>query len=295
MISISIKNLSTISRDYDTFLIDAWGVLHDGGTAFPKALECLTSLKHDSKKIVILSNAARRTKEFNQELLKSGINTNCYDFSLSSGELVWLNLKQKSPVSPYNKIGNCCYYLGPTRSIGLLNDLDLDIVADIDNADFILNTGAEGNHPNADKHKSLLQNALKKQLPMICANPDLIAIRKGVRGISAGAIAKLYEELGGTVQYTGKPYSQIYDVCYEKLNQIPKNKILMIGDGLQTDIKGANNFGIDSLFIKEGIYHQQVEELSKNDINEDNEDKSLNTLFTEEGAQPTYYIDHLVY
>ncbi len=293
MISTKIKNLSTISKNYDAFLIDAWGVLHDGGPAFPKALECLTSLKHNAKKVVILSNAARRTNEFDQELLKSGIDANCYDFSLSSGELVWQNLKHKNSVSFYKKSGKRCFYLGPKRSSGLLNDLDLDIVTNVDNADFILNTGTEGNHPDAIQHKPLLLNAFKKQLPMICANPDLVAIRKGIRGISAGAIAKLYEELGGMVQYTGKPYSQIYQVCYEKLEKIPKSKILMIGDGLQTDIKGANDFRIDSLFIKEGIYHQQIEEqLNKHGFNEES---SLNALFIEEDVAPTYHSDYLNY
>jgi len=293
MISTKIKNLSTILQNYDAFLIDAWGVLHDGGFVFPKALKCLTSLKHNAKKVVILSNAARRTNEFNQELLKSGIDASCYDFSLSSGELVWQNLKQSNSESFYKKSGKRCFYLGPARSVGLLNGLDLDSVSNIENADFILNTGTEGNHPDALQHKPLLLNTLKKQLPMICANPDLVTIRKGISGISAGAIAKLYEELGGMVQYTGKPYSQIYQMCYEKLGKIPKSKILMIGDGLQTDIKGANDFRIDSLFIKEGIYHQQIEEQS--DKHGYNEESILNTLFIEEEIEPTFYMNHLIY
>lgn len=289
----NIKNLSTISKNYDVFLIDAWGVLHDGGFVFPNALECLTSLMRNSKKVVILSNAARRTNEFNQELLKLGINASCYDFSLSSGELVWQNLKHNNSEKSHKNPGKRCFYLGPKRSGGLLNDLNLEIVLNIDNADFILNTGTEGNQDDALQHKPLLLNALEKQLPMICANPDLVAIRKGVRGISAGAIAKLYEELGGIVEYTGKPYSQIYDVCYERLGQITKSRILMIGDGLQTDIKGANDFGIDSLFIKEGIYQQQIEaQIQKHKANEES---ILNTLFIEEGAQPTYYMDHLTF
>ncbi len=274
-------------------MIDAWGVLHDGGLAFPMALECLTSLKHDSKKIVILSNAARRTDAFNQELLKAGIDKNYYDFSLSSGELVWQNLKQSISPNYFQAPDKRCFYLGPKRSAGLLDDLGLELVSTIENADFILNTGVEGNHPDALQHKPLLQNALENEVPMICANPDIVAIRKGVRGISAGAIAKLYEELGGTVEYTGKPYSQIYQACYDKLGDIPKNKILMIGDGLQTDIKGANNFGIDSLFIKDGIYHKQIAELLIQHGN--SEANSLNKLFIAENAQPTFYMDYLCY
>ena len=291
--STKIKNLREVSKKYDAFLIDAWGVLHDGGIVFPNAIECLRSLKNESKKVVILSNAARRTEEFNHELLKAGINTNCYDFSLSSGELVCQNFNQNNYKHSGKELGKRCYYLGPERSIGILNDLKLERVSSINNANFILNTGAEGNYPDATKYESLLSNALTKKLPMVCANPDLVAIRKGVRGISAGAIAKLYEAIGGDVLYTGKPYTQIYQDCYEKLGQTPKNRILMIGDGLQTDIKGANDFGIDSLFIKNGIYRQQIEIQSNN--HSTNEASALNKLFFEEGAQPSYFIDHLNY
>ena len=293
MESTRIENLSDISNDYDAFLIDAWGVLHDGGTVFPDALVCLKSLIKDSKKVVILSNAARRTVEFNNELLKAGINTDCYHFSLSSGELVRQNFKQKKYKHSGKELGKRCYYLGPERSIGILNDLELERVSSINNADFILNTGADGNQPDAIKYEPLLSIALTKMLPMICANPDLVAIRKGVRGISAGTIAKLYEAIGGDVVYTGKPYTQIYQVCHEKLGLTAKNRILMIGDGLQTDIKGANDFGIDSLFIKNGIYRQQIDTQSNHQST--NETSTLNKLFAEEGAQPSYYLDRLKY
>jgi len=289
-----INNLQTLSNHYDVFLIDAWGVLHDGGKAFTDAVNCLQSLKKDGKTVAILSNAARRTNTFNQELLKSGIDNSCYDFSLSSGELVWQNLKLPKDTgltNSYGISGNRCFYLGPTRSMGLLDDLDLELVIDIDNADFILNTGIEGNQTDASSHRALLLKAAQKQLAMICANPDLVAIRKGVLGISAGAIAKFYETLGGIVHYTGKPYSQIYDVCFDKLGETPKSRILMIGDGLQTDIKGADDSGIDSLFIKEGIYYHQIEQQK----HESSEDNILNMLFTNEGAQPTYYMNHLCY
>ncbi|MCF6189609.1 MAG: TIGR01459 family HAD-type hydrolase [Cocleimonas sp.] len=279
----NINKLSEISDQYDAFLIDAWGVLHDGGKVFPHAYDCLKQLKAQGKIVVILSNAARRTTDFDKELLATGIDQSVFDFSLSSGELLWQNFKS----GRYEGLGSRCYYLGPKRSQGILEGLDLSLVNTLEQADFIINAGAEGNTSDASSYQKLLQNAVDRNLPMVCANPDLIAIRKGVRGISAGAIAKLYQQLGGKVEYIGKPHKQIYQDCLAKLAGIPDHKVLMIGDGLQTDILGANDQWIDALFITSGIYNQQFAEASRND--------KLAELFFSEGALPDYMIEALVY
>ncbi len=278
-----INNLSEISHQYDAFLIDAWGVLHDGGKVFSQAYDCLKQLKNQGKTVVILSNAARRTADFDKELLATGINESVFDFSVSSGELLWQNFKS----GQYENLGNRCYYLGPKRSQGILKGLDLSLVNSLEQSDFIINAGAEGNLLDASSYQELLQNAADKNLPMICANPDLIAIRKGVRGISAGAIAKLYEQLGGEVEHIGKPHKQIYQEALAKLQEIPEQKFLMIGDGLQTDILGANDQWIDALFISSGIYSEQFAEASYND--------KLAELFFSEGALPDYVIETLIY
>jgi len=279
----NIKKLSDISDHYDAFLIDAWGVLHDGGKVFPYAYECLKQLKAHGKTVVILSNAARRTTDFDKELLATGIDESVFDFSLSSGELLWQNFK----AGHHESLGSRCYYLGPKRSQGILEGLNLSLVNSLEQADFIINAGAEGNLPDASSYLDLLKIAADKKLPMICANPDLIAIRKGVRGISAGAIAKLYRLLGGEVEYIGKPHKQIYQDCLARLGEAPDHKVLMIGDGLQTDILGANNQWIDALFITNGIYSEQFAEASCKD--------KLAELFSSEGALPDYMIEALVY
>ena len=168
-----------------------------------------------------------------------------------------------------------------------MEGLDLSLVSSLEQADLIINAGAEGNLPDASSYQDFLQNAADKSLPMICANPDLIAIRKGVRGISAGAIAKLYQQLGGEVEYIGKPHKQIYQEALAKLEEIPEDKFLMIGDGLQTDILGANDQWIDALFITSGIYSEQFAEARRND--------KWAELFSSEGALPDYMIEALVY
>ena len=289
MTSLEIKKLSQISEHYDAFLIDAWGVLHDGGEVFPDAYECLQALKKKNKKVVILSNAARRTSDFNRELAATGIDSSTFDFSVSSGELVWQNFKNDA----YSRIGKRCFYRGPERSQGIIKGLELILVDTLEDADFILNTGAESNLSDALSFTPLLAEAMDKKLPMICANPDLVSIRKGVRGISAGAIAKLYQGIGGEVKYVGKPHEQIYRECTQILTDIPKNRMLMIGDGLQTDILGANCFGIDSLFIRDGIYREQIE-LSC-ETNSIAERVVLDELYVTEGARPDYVINQLIF
>ena len=278
-----INGLSELVHDYDTFLVDAWGVLHDGGSAFKAAQECLCKLKQQGKTVIILSNAARRTTDFEKELLASGVNKQLYDFSVSSGELVWTNFSK----GEYETLGKRCFYLGPERSRGILENLDIIWVNSLAEAQVIINTGAEGNLPDALSFKSQLEEAVLLKLPMICANPDKVAIRKGIRGISAGAIADYYQQLGGHVLYVGKPYQQIFTAAVQQLKSPSKERVLMIGDGLQTDILGANQFGIDALFISGGIYAQQIKHLNDKD--------ALMHLFKTEGGMPNYVLSQLKY
>jgi len=263
-------------------------VLHDGRAVFTAAYECLKSLKEQAKTVVIISNAARRAPEFDKELYYSGIDQSVFDFSISSGELTWQNFNNQH----YTHLGENFFYMGPDRSVGVFKGLGLTQVDSLEKADFIINTGIasiDTNHRiEVSTYTEQLTQAAQRNLPMICANPDIVAIRKGLTGIAAGAIAGLYCDLGGEVIYVGKPCQQIYDHCFTKLDGIAKNKILMIGDGLQTDILGAANSGIDSVFITQGIYHQAYKEalLANN----------LKAFFMAEcGAQPQYYLDFLAY
>lgn len=135
-----IQGLSTVSSHYEGFLIDVWGVLHDGESLYPHALDCLEKLRKHDKKIIILSNAARRTEAMVEELRAHDIRPEFYHAVLSSGELTRraIDSALKNDTFP----GRRGYYLGPDRSLGLLEELALEWVDNIDEADFILNTGA---------------------------------------------------------------------------------------------------------------------------------------------------------
>jgi HAD superfamily hydrolase (TIGR01459 family) len=257
-----LPGLAAVQYLYDAYLIDAWGVLHDGKTLYPGALECLTQLRRLGKKVIILSNAARRRDAVASELNQIGIDHSLYQDIVSSGELAWCSMRERIDKGSF--FGKQGYYLGPVRSRGLLEGLELSWQDSIQHADFILNTGApEGNPPDTAGCEGLLKTAVKLKLPMICANPDTVAIRGGQAGISAGAIAERYRQLGATViEYHGKPHYPIYDSALSLLGDTSRNKILALGDAFATDILGARNAGIDSWLIAGGIHRRMLDPLS---------------------------------
>jgi HAD superfamily hydrolase (TIGR01459 family) len=252
-----ISGISVICDQYDGFLIDSWGVIQDGAHGFPAAAECLKTLMTKGKKVIIVSNAARRHNGIRRELEKVGITDDLYTDIRSSGEMAWLALHGRK-IS--NISGNSGYYLGPARSKSLCDGLDYQWVDNLEKADFVLNTGAPtGNPKDADHLKPTLLQIRNLDLPMICANPDQIAIRGGEIGISAGAIARLYENLGGgLITFFGKPEAEIYQSAMKLLPNIKNSKVIMIGDGLATDIAGAQNADIDSVFITSGIHNGEL-------------------------------------
>ncbi len=239
--------------DYDAFLIDAWGVLHDGVSIFSDAVSCLKSLQSRGKNVVILSNAARRETTLTLEMQALGIPPDCYHFLFTSGEQAWqaLNLRILPGQADW---GDKCLFIGPSRSRSLLDDLSVENVTSLQEAGFLFVTGV--NHPDDDvgKYEELLQSASARNMHMVCANSDRVAVRAGQPYFCGGALAHRYREFGGTVFDFGKPYRPIYDKCLSVLPQVPPSRILAIGDAFETDVAGASNAGIDSLFIKQGIH-----------------------------------------
>ena len=274
-----ILGLKVIHDDYEVFLVDAWGVLHDGANCYPGVKLCLEQLAAQGKQVVVLSNAARRHDAITQELTRLGIGSGMYHSVVSSGELSWQDLNANSKAIG---LGELAFYLGPERSRSLCEGLNFQWVNSADQADWVLNTGAPlDNPPDATGLIPLLQIMAKQQLPMICANPDQVAVRGGELGISAGAIAKLYDSLGGKrIIYYGKPKAAFFELAANQLKHIDKSRLLMVGDGFETDIAGAINYGIDSLLIGGGIH---ADEFISDDI------ESIERTAQAYGLRPTYY------
>jgi HAD superfamily hydrolase (TIGR01459 family) len=276
------KGLSEGAERYDGFIVDLWGVMHDGVTAFPEAVACLRELKRRDKRILILSNAPRRAAEVTARNSALGIDAALVDVVMSSGEETWQALKQRGDPW-YRALGARCYHLGPERDHGMRDGLDYDFVGSLAEADFVLLTGAFGKEDSSDDYRPLLKEAASRNLPMVCANPDLVVIRGGQREICAGSIALLYEQLGGEVRYHGKPHRPTYQNCFALLPDLTPGRIAAIGDSLRTDVAGAAAAGIDSIFVTEGIHEDELKDNGASQIDE----RRLAALLDAQENRPT--------
>lgn len=246
------SGIAPIAGRYDGLILDLWGVLHDGAHPMPGAVEALHHLREAGKRIVILSNAPRRAAPVIERIGEIGIARGLYDELLSSGEAAWRWLKQGGPG------GRRLYPIMARRDASMLDGLDFEIATTIEAADFILNTGVESANNKVEDFEGALRAGAGRGLPMVCANPDLVVIHHGRREICAGAIAQRYEELGGSVQYFGKPHAPIYRDCFDLLGVSDRRRILAVGDSLRTDIAGANAAGIDGLLVLGGIHQEEL-------------------------------------
>lgn len=252
-----IGGLREIAADYDGYLVDLWGVLHDGVRPYAGAIECLEALARAGKRVVILSNAPRRAAEVRARTAAIGVAGTLYEDLICSGEETWRELREwHDPF--YAGLDRRFYPIMAARDRGMLEGLAIEPVATIEAASFILNTGVEGAEDGVAQFEPLLDRARAHDLPMICANPDLVVIRGGLREICAGAVAEAYERRGGRVRYHGKPHRGVYARCFERLAPLPPSRILAVGDSLRTDIAGAGAVGIASLFILDGIHAEEL-------------------------------------
>jgi HAD superfamily hydrolase (TIGR01459 family) len=251
-----IDNLRAVADDYDGFIIDLWGVIHDGSVAYPGAAETLAALRGAAKKVVLLSNSPRRAESLVAMMKGMGIPRDLYSAVMSSGEAVHAELlTRKDPW--FARLGRRCHHVGPPRDLHLFDGLDLERVA-LEGAEFLLNTGPDDVEDKVEDYASLLDRALALGLPMICANPDLVVIHQGHEMLCAGALAAYYEEKGGDVRYRGKPDPAIYQTCFALLGIKDRRRILGIGDAFHTDMAGAHRAGIDALLCTGGIHAEEL-------------------------------------
>ena len=269
-----IMRLSEIYDKYSCFFVDLWGVVHNGIKLFQDVRETLQALKKNQKKIFFLTNAPRRSFIIKEQLEHFGIEPKLYDDVISSGEITWQKMKEKKAFN--------CFLIGPPRDFHLVEGLNLNIVKDAKLVDIIINTGPWGDDDTLDNYIPILDELIKYNPLMICSNPDKTVIRGEKFMICAGLLAEYYKKIGGKVEFYGKPHSEIYEFTYSKLRNTT-SKVLVIGDSLENDIKGANFQNLDSLLITSGI-HREV-----NNDNGVDKDK-LNDLIRKKKIWPTYYM-----
>jgi HAD superfamily hydrolase (TIGR01459 family) len=211
-------------------------------------------LKGAGKRVLLLSNAPRRASVIVEQLARiHGIGGDLYDSVLTSGEVAWRSLQRRDDAQ-HAKLGTRALHIGPERDLGMFEGSGIVRVTDPAAADFILATGPNTDDLDVAAHEAQLEQSLKRGLPLLCANPDLEVIRGETRLVCAGAIAERYAALGGEVIYHGKPHAVTYRAALDALNQPDPARVLCIGDGLRTDILGANRAGLPSAFIPGGIH-----------------------------------------
>jgi len=253
-----LTGFGQIASEYDGFVLDLWGVIHDGVNAFPHAVDCLDRLRDAGKKTLLLSNVPRPNEAIRTMMRGMGIEDALYTGILTSGEAVRQAL-QSPPDAWWAALGPRVFHLGPERDRPVLEGLPLTTVETPAEADFVLNTGPDDHRNPSDinEFEPVLQDCARYGLPMICGNPDMEVIRGGVRVLCAGSLAVRYQALGGDIRSLGKPDPAIYQPVLAQLD-LPKDRVLAVGDSLRTDIAGATAVGLATCWVLDGLHGEAL-------------------------------------
>jgi HAD superfamily hydrolase (TIGR01459 family) len=250
-----LAGLSRLAGDYDVLFCDIWGVIHDGAHAFAPACEALARWRESIGPVILISNSPRPFEGVAAQLDELGAPRAAWTGIVTSGDASRALIAERSPGPVYR--------IGPQRDDPLFEGLGL-VFSDLDSAAFIACSGLTDDEVETpEDYRDLLTRAAARDLPMICANPDIV-VQRGPRLIyCAGALAQLYEELGGRVITAGKPHAPIYAMARDAADlglgrPADRRRILVVGDGLATDIVGANRQGLDALLIGSGIHGAEL-------------------------------------
>ncbi len=256
-----VPSLAEISAPYDALFCDLWGCLHNGVTPFPAAVAALQGFRARGGKVVLLTNAPRPARFVIATLDRLGVPRDAWDLVVSSGDAA-----QDAMLA--GAVGRKVWHLGPAKDDGFFTEIppewqgraDVERVP-FDEAEGIVCTGPFDEMTEVpEDYRARFLLAKTRGLPMLCANPDIVVDMGETRIYCAGALAALYEEMGGTAMYFGKPHPPIYDLARRKLSAIggvDDSRILAIGDGINTDVSGAAGEGIDVLFVSGGLAADQ--------------------------------------
>ena len=287
-----ISGLSEISDRYDAILCDIWGVVHNGVAAFAPASEALVSFRRRGGAVVLISNAPRPSPPIGRQVLRLGVSPEAFDAIVTSGD-VTIGLMER-------QAGDRVLHIGPQRDLSLF-DAAMEAtgarprLVSLEDAQYALCTGLRNDETERpEDYEPELRAMANRGMAMICANPDIVIHRGDTLIYCAGALARQYEELGGSVVYAGKPHGPIYDRALALAEQargapIEKPRVLAIGDGVRTDIVGATRAGLDALFVTGGIHRS----LHKATLESPADPVELQRLYDENGVRPVAAIPML--
>ncbi|MEW9919649.1 TIGR01459 family HAD-type hydrolase [Marimonas sp. MJW-29] len=285
-----IESLSEIAERYDALFVDLWGCVHNGVTAFPEAVSALQKYRAGGGKVILVTNAPRPHAGVRKQLLTFDVPEDSWDAIATSGDSARAAMFRGT-------VGSKVWFVGQPHDqnffdpLHLIQDpVDIEQVP-LDQAEGIVCCGPEDPHADPSVMRPQFLYAKQKGLKLLCANPDIVVDRGEQREWCAGALARLYTEMGGESLYFGKPHPPIYDLARRRLfalgADVPDDRILCIGDGVLTDIKGAMGEDIDSLFISGGLAASETKTQRQPDPD------SLSAYLEKEMSSPTYTIGFL--
>jgi HAD superfamily hydrolase (TIGR01459 family) len=285
-----ISSLAEISDRYDALFVDLWGCVHNGVHALPEAVAALQTYRAKGGKVVLVTNSPRPRIGVTKQLVHFGVPDDAWDTIATSGDSARAAMFR-------GVVGQKVYFIGQPgeekffEPIGVIKDpIDIQIVP-MDQAEGIVCTGPRDPLADLDTMRPEFLMAKQLGLKLLCANPDIVVDRGDVREWCAGALARLYTEMGGESLYFGKPHPPIYDLARRRLlelgSDVPDSAILAIGDGVLTDIAGAMGEDIDSLFISGGLAAQETK------TSHDPDPDALKAYLQKEMSAPTYAIGQL--
>lgn len=271
----NIQKLREIAQNYDVFIIDLWGVLHNGVKVFLPAIEALEQLKKAHKKVYLVTNNPKTSIENIQKLTQMGLSCEFYTELVSAGQKC-LEMFLDNEILPD--------YPRPLKAVILEEGITcswaevagIERTNDVNKADIVLGFHIAEDVIDMSDYKMRLEQFLAYDILFVCANPDMYATRNTEIFVRVGLLAKEYEKMGGRVLYIGKPYPSIYKDILQKHS---RERVLMVGDSLITDIKGANQMGVDGMLISMGNHREELSQISQAD---------LSGFFNKKGIIPTF-------
>jgi HAD superfamily hydrolase (TIGR01459 family) len=246
-----LESIKPLGSRYRAWLVDIWGVMHNGRRAFPDAVIATRAFRAQGGIVALLSNSPRPSPSVREQLRRLGVPDDAYDATVTSGDLTRHELAKHQ--------GATVFHLGPERDRPIFHGLDVKLVRHQD-AELVVCSGLfDDDTETPEDYSGLLSELAARKLPMVCANPDHMVERGDQLVWCAGALASLYEQQGGPVIYAGKPYAPIYELALDTIGElagrnVAKAEVLVIGDGVNTDMAGAAGVGIDAVFVASGLH-----------------------------------------
>jgi HAD superfamily hydrolase (TIGR01459 family) len=248
-----IATLDEIAQSYDAFFCDVWGVVHNGMRAFDDACAAMSRAVERGQPVILITNAPRPNGPVEVQLAGLGVPPNAWSSVVTSGD-VCRALIDAGP--------RRVFHLGPERDMSLYDGLDIDLCEEFEASTVVCTGLFDDETESPGDYSEMLQRFRSRNLPFVCANPDIVVERGEKLVWCAGALARDYSQLGGRTEIAGKPHRPIYEAALKAAETVAgrsldRSRILAIGDGIMTDVKGAQQNGFDVLYISGGIHSRE--------------------------------------